>query len=184
MPVSDVKLKGRHNLQNVLAAVSISMCYHVPIDLIRMTVRNFKGIEHRLEFVTRRDGVTFYNDSKATNIDSAIKSLEAMDKPVILIAGGYDKNLGFTEWVKLFNKKVKYLILIGQTSNKIISECDKHGFSRYKKASSMDEAVEFADLQSDKGDIILLSPACASYDMFKNYEERGKSFKSSIFSKL
>lgn len=170
-------LKGKHNLENILASIAISLVMGVSIDKIKSTLLSFKGVEHRLEFVLEKEGRRFFNDSKGTNIDSSIKAIEAIESPIILIAGGYDKKIDFDEFIKAFNGKVKALILLGDTSLKIKEIAFKYGFEKNFLVNNMKEAVNLAYSLSEKGDNILLSPACASMGMFKNFEERGKVFK-------
>jgi UDP-N-acetylmuramoylalanine--D-glutamate ligase len=180
--VSDLQILGEHNIENVLAAAAISICIGVPIDIIKRVIISFKGVEHRIEYVDTIDEVEYYNDSKATNIDAAIIGIKAMKAPIVLIGGGMDKGADFTEWINMFPGKVKSLILIGETADKIINTAHKTGFSDIKKASSLNEAVILAKNIANHGDCILLSPACASWDMFKSYEERGNIFKQAVYA--
>ena len=147
------------------------------MDIIINTLKNFKAVEHRIEYVTTIDDVEFYNDSKGTNPDAAIKAIKAMKRPICLIGGGYDKKSDFDEWVKAFDGKVKYLAVIGEVSEKIIDTCEKYNFKNYERAESLETAVKLCFKNSEKGDCVLLSPACASWDMFENYEQRGNLFK-------
>lgn len=182
-PIIDVKelnLLGRHNYENVMAAVAISMAMKVPLSVIQKVLREFKAVEHRIEFVLERSGVKYYNDSKGTNPDAAIQAIKAMPGPVLLIAGGYDKQSEYDEWIESFDGKVKYLVLIGETRDKI-AECAKaHGFYEIMYAEDMSEAVHVCACYANIGDNVLLSPACASWGMFKNYEERGRIFKECV----
>lgn len=168
--------------ENIMAAVAISICAGVPTDIIRNIAANFKGVEHRIEFVDTINGVDYYNDSKGTNPDSAIKAIEAMRKPIILIGGGYDKDADFTEWVTSFNKKVKKLIIIGATAEKIKAVADKLNFKNYEIGQDFNDAFEIAHKSAKFGDCVLLSPACASWDMFDNYEQRGNMFKQLVYA--
>jgi len=180
--ISEIKLLGKHNLENVMAAVAMAVRFGVPDKVIRDTVRNFKAVEHRIEFVRNIDGVDYYNDSKGTNPDAAIKAVEAMVKPTILIGGGYDKKSTYDEFIEAFEGKVKLLILIGETAE-IIKECAlRHGFGAVIMADDLRDAVNIACDNAVSGDAVLLSPACASWDMFKNYEERGRLFKEYVSS--
>lgn len=183
LPVIDVHelhLLGRHNFENVMAAVAISMAMGVPLEKIQGVLRTFTAVEHRIEFVLERAGVKYYNDSKGTNPDAAIQAINAMPGPILLIAGGYDKQSEYDEWVEAFEGKVKYLVLIGQTRDKI-AECAKaHGFTEIMYAEDMPEAVHVCASYANMGDCVLLSPACASWGMFKNYEERGDVFKECV----
>lgn len=185
IPIIDVtklNLLGRHNYENVMAAVAISMAMKVPLSVIQKVLREFKAVEHRIEFVLERSGVKYYNDSKGTNPDAAIQAIKAMPGPVLLIAGGYDKQSEYDEWIESFDGKVKYLVLIGETRDKI-AECAKaHGFHEIMYAEDMSEAVHVCACYANIGDNVLLSPACASWGMFKNYEERGRIFKECVRS--
>ena len=183
MPVIDVNdmlLIGSHNYENVMAAVGMTYAYGIPMETIVDTVRTFKAVEHRIEYVKTVRGVDYYNDSKGTNPDAAIKGIQAMKKPTILIGGGYDKQSAYDEWIESFDGKVRYLILLGQTADKIEECAKKHGFNDIVKVSSMEEAVQKAYELSEAGDAVLLSPACASWGMFTNYEERGRIFKDLV----
>ncbi len=176
----ELNLLGRHNYENVMAAIAISSSMGVSIDRIRRVVKEFKAVEHRIEFVLERSGVRYYNDSKGTNPDAAIQAVRAMPGPTLLIAGGYDKESQYDEWIESFGDKVKYLVLIGQTRDKI-AECAKaHGFTEIMYAEDMSEAVRVCASYANMGDNVLLSPACASWGMFKNYEERGRIFKECV----
>lgn len=178
--VHDMNLLGRHNYENVMAAAAVSLEMGVPMETIRRVIRRFKAVEHRIEFVLERSGVKYYNDSKGTNPDAAIQAVKAMPGPTLLIAGGYDKGSEYDEWIESFGEKVKYLVLIGQTRDKI-AECAKaHGFTEIMYAEDMSEAVQVCASYANIGDNVLLSPACASWGMFKNYEERGRIFKECV----
>ncbi|SES62433.1 UDP-N-acetylmuramoyl-L-alanine--D-glutamate ligase [[Clostridium] polysaccharolyticum] len=175
--VHDLKLLGTHNYENVMAAVAIAVKIGVPMDVIRKAVCDFVAVEHRIEFVAEKNGVAFYNDSKGTNPDAAIKGIQAMVRPTLLIGGGYDKGGDFTEWIEAFDGKVKLLVLIGQTREKIAETAKKCGFDKIVFAESLEEAVNVCWQNAESGDAILLSPACASWGMFPNYEVRGEMFK-------
>ena len=180
--VHELNLLGRHNYENVMAAVGISLAMGVPMKNIQEAVKAFQAVEHRIEFVLERAGVKYYNDSKGTNPDAAIQAIKAMPGPTLLIAGGYDKNAQYDQWIESFDRKVKYLVLIGQTRDKI-AECAKaHGFTEIMYAEDLEEAVHVCASYADMGDNVLLSPACASWGMFKNYEERGQKFKDYVRS--
>ncbi len=178
--VNELKLLGTHNYENVMAATAMAIAYGVPLDVIRRTIREFSGVEHRIEFVCEKAGVAYYNDSKGTNPDAAIKAVQAMNRPTLLIGGGYDKNSEYDEWIGAFDGKVKYLVLIGQTREKIAQTARKLGYENIIMAESLKEAVEVCTKLADPGDAVLLSPACASWGMFKNYEERGDEFKKYV----
>jgi len=166
--------------ENALAATALALCAGVPVIYIAEGLRAFKGVPHRLEQVANIRGVRYFNDSKATNIDSAIKALGSVSGQIVLIGGGYDKNTDFGPWIKAFAGKVERLILIGQTAAQIIKTCQTYGFSAYERAESLQEAVKMAAISAKPGQAVLLSPACASMDMFKNYEERGDIFRSCV----
>lgn len=178
--VRDLQLLGRHNYENVMAAAAIAIRIGVPLDVIRRVVREFKAVEHRIEFVLERAGVKYYNDSKGTNPDAAIQAIRAMPGPTVLIAGGYDKHSEYDEWIEEFCGKVKYLVLIGQTRDKIAECARAHGFNDIMYAEDMEEAVHVCAAYADAGDSVLLSPACASWGMFANYEQRGDIFKECV----
>lgn len=175
--IHDLKLLGAHNYENVMAAVAIAYKMGVPMNVIRLAICRFEAVEHRIEFVVEKNGISFYNDSKGTNPDAAIKGIQAMVKPTLLIGGGYDKGGDFTEWIQAFDGKVKLLVLIGQTKEKIADTARKCGFENIVFAESLEEAVKVCYENAVSGDAVLLSPACASWGMFPNYEVRGKMFK-------
>lgn len=177
---TELNLPGRHNHENVMAAAAMALAYGVPLEVIRKVVCAFKAVEHRIEFVTEKNGVVYYNDSKGTNPDAAIKGIQAMDRPTLLIGGGYDKGSSYSEWIQAFDGKVKYLVLIGQTREKIAAEAKALGFTDIVFPDSLAEAVQFCADHAKKGDAVLLSPACASWGMFPNYEVRGKMFKELV----
>lgn len=178
--IDKLLLKGKHNLENILASVAVSVIMGVSIEIIESTLLSFKGVEHRLEFVVEKNGRIFFNDSKATNIDSSKKAIEAIGAPIILIAGGYDKNIEFDDLIDSFNGKVKALILLGATSSKIKEIGLKYGFNETYIVKNMKEAVNLSYNLSEAGDNILLSPACASWGMFKDFKERGEVFKQMV----
>ncbi len=178
--ISELKLLGRHNHENVMAAVAISMNMDVPLEKIQEVIRKFEAVEHRIEFVTDRFGVKYYNDSKGTNPDAAMQAIKAMPGPTILIAGGYDKHSEFDEWIESFDGKVRYLVLIGQTRDKIAECAKRHGFTDIMYAEDLLEAVQVCASYANPGDNVLLSPACASWGQFKNFEERGTKFKEYV----
>lgn len=178
--ISELKLLGRHNHENVMAAVAISMNMDVPLEKIQEVIRKFEAVEHRIEFVTERFGVKYYNDSKGTNPDAAMQAIKAMSGPTILIAGGYDKHSEFDEWIESFDGKVRYLVLIGQTRDKIAECAKRHGFTDIMYAEDLLEAVQVCASYANPGDNVLLSPACASWGQFKNFEERGTKFKEYV----
>jgi UDP-N-acetylmuramoylalanine--D-glutamate ligase len=166
--------------ENALAAAAIALCAGASMDNIAEALQNFRGVEHRIEYVAAVNGVSYYNDSKATNTDAAIKGLEAMKSPVVLIGGGYDKQAAFDDWVKTFPGKVKHLIVMGETAHAITETCRAHGFTAYERVNSLRDAVNLAAARASEGDAVLLSPACASWDMFDNFEQRGFLFKQFV----
>lgn len=178
--VNELNILGTHNYENVMAAVAMTISIGVPMDVIVKTLREFQAVEHRIEYVTEKRGVKFYNDSKGTNPDAAIKGIQAMNRPTLLIGGGYDKQSEYDEWIESFDGKVKKLVLIGVTKEKIADCAKKHGFTDYVFADSLEEAVNICYDNAVSGDAVLLSPACASWDMFKSYEERGRIFKDLV----
>lgn len=180
--VDELKLLGVHNYENYMAAIGMAAVYGVPFDIIRRAVKAFKGVEHRIEFVTEKGGVAYYNDSKGTNPDAAVKGIQAMNRTTVLIGGGYDKDSNYTEWIQSFDGKVKKLILLGQTKEKIARDADKCGFHDYVLVDTFEEAVLLAAKTASAGEAVLLSPACASWGMFPNYEVRGRVFKEIVNS--
>lgn len=180
MDVHELQLLGRHNYENVMAAIAVSIHMGVPMASILEVAKNFKAVEHRIEFVLERAGVKYYNDSKGTNPDAAIQAIHAMPGPIVLIAGGYDKQGEYDDWIEAFGDKVKYIVLIGQTRDKIAECARRHGFHEIMYAEDMAEAVRVCAAYANSGDYVLLSPACASWGMFDNYEQRGDIFKECV----
>lgn len=178
--VNELKLLGTHNHENVMAAAAMAAAYGVPMEIIRKTVMAFQGVEHRIEFVAEKDGVAYYNDSKGTNPDAAIKGIQAMNRPTLLIGGGYDKDSSYEEWIGAFDGKVKKLVLLGATREKIDQTARELGFTDTILVDTFEEAVDVCVKNAVPGDAVLLSPACASWGMFKNYEERGDKFKELV----
>lgn len=176
----ELRILGVHNYENAMAAVLASDALGVPMDVIRRALKEFQAVEHRIEFVVEKDGVAYYNDSKGTNPDAAIQGIRAMVRPTVLIGGGYDKGAVYGDWIRAFDGKVKKLILLGQTAEKIAAEAESLGFTDFCFAQSMEDAVKKAKETAVPGDAVLLSPACASWGMFKNYEERGRIFKELV----
>jgi len=173
-------LPGLHNVENVLASITAAKLMNIPVEIIKEGIETFKGLEHRLEFVRALNGVTYVNDSKSTTPDSTIKALEAFNEKVILILGGSSKNNSFKKLVEMFDSHVKFLILLGETADEIEKAAKSAHFDKYAKVKTLKEAVEFAKAMAKSGDIVLLSPACASFDMFKNFEDRGEKFKEIV----
>ena len=178
--VRELNLPGRHNHENVMAAAAMAVAYGVPFEVIRSVACAFQAVEHRIEYVTEKHGVVYYNDSKGTNPDAAIKGIQAMDRPTLLIGGGYDKDSSYEEWIEAFDGKVKYLVLIGQTKEKIAEAAKRCGFHDIVMAETLEEAVQFCADHAASGDAVLLSPACASWGIFPNYEVRGRRFKELV----
>ena len=180
LSVKELKLPGLHNYENVMTAVAMTYAYGVPMDEIRHVVRLFTAVEHRIEYVAEKNGVVYYNDSKGTNPDAAIKGIQAMDRPTVLIGGGYDKGSSYKEWIRAFDGKVRCLVLIGATREKIAAEARECGFESIEMADTFEEAFEICVKKAQPGDAVLLSPACASWGMFPNYEVRGRVFKELV----
>lgn len=176
---AELKILGKHNLENALAATAIAYFTGVAPEIIGDTLRSFGGVEHRLEPVANVDEVLFINDSKGTNPDATIKALQAMDRPVILIAGGYDKNAEFQKLVESFDGKVRKAVLMGATATKLKVAIEEKGYDSII-VKDMASCVEEAFRSAQKGDVVLLSPACASWDMYNSFEERGKDFKNCV----
>ena len=180
MNIHDMNLVGICNVENVMAAIAVTQAMGVPMETILTVVRQFKAVEHRIEFVATKRGVDYYNDSKGTNPDAAIQGIRAMCKPTVLIGGGYDKQSAYDEWIEAFDDKVKCLVLIGQTREKIADCARKHGVQKIVLADSFEEAFAVCVKEAESGDAVLLSPACASWGMFPNYEVRGRLFKELV----
>ena len=178
--VNELYLLGRHNYENVMAACAMSVNFGVPMDKIVEVLKIFQAVEHRIEYVTEKRGVKFYNDSKGTNPDAAIQGIRAMNRPTFLIGGGYDKQSEYDEWIEAFDGKVKKLVLIGQTAEKIENCAHRHGFMDTVRKDTFEEAIQYCYDNAKSGDAVLLSPACASWGMFPNYEERGRIFKEYV----
>ena len=176
----DMNLVGLCNVENVMAAIAIGEGMGVPMETILAVIRGFHAVEHRIEFVATKGGVDYYNDSKGTNPDAAIQGIRAMTKPTVLIGGGYDKQSEYDEWIESFGGKVKWLVLIGQTREKIAACARAHGFDRIRFADTFEECLKLCTELAQSGDAVLLSPACASWGMFPNYEVRGQIFKEYV----
>ena len=176
----ELKLLGRHNFENVMAAVAMACYAGVPMESIRRSVCAFTAVEHRIEYVAEKNGVAYYNDSKGTNPDAAIKGIQAMNRPTILIGGGYDKGSSYDEWLNSFEGKVRYLVLIGQTREKIREAAERLGVCPCILCDDLEEAVKVCAEKANPGDAVLLSPACASWGQFDNYEQRGDMFKEYV----
>lgn len=176
---TELQLIGRHNYENVMAAAAMAICYGVPMEKIREVLVRFTAVAHRIEYVVTKRGVRFYNDSKGTNPDAAIQAIRAMKWPTLLIGGGYDKDSEYEEWIEAFEGKVKKFVLLGATSEKIRDTAIRLGYPSEDiiLADSLKEAVDICYENAVSGDAVLLSPACASWGMFENYEQRGDMFK-------
>lgn len=177
---NELSLPGEHNLQNAMAAIAISYLCNVDLNTLRNVLKTFGGVEHRQEIVKTVNGVTFINDSKATNPDSTIKALNSYSKPIILIAGGLDKSGDFNELLDIAKDKVKGLVLLGETSSKLEELALSKGINNTYVVHNMQEAVQTSYKLATTEDIVLLSPACASWDMYKNFEARGNDFKYNV----
>lgn len=181
----ELQILGLHNFENVMTAAAMALFVGVDIDIVRKVIRNFKGVEHRIEFVCEANGIRYYNDSKGTNPDAAIKGIQAMNRPTVLIGGGYDKQSTYEEWINSFEGKVKKLVLIGRTKEKIAKTAIECGFPKSDIiiCEDLKEAVEACKREAKSGDAVLLSPACASWGQFDNYEQRGDMFKMLVREK-
>lgn len=178
--VDELQILGVHNYENVMAAAAMAICAGISLDAIRKVLKGFAGVAHRIEYVATVDGVDYYNDSKGTNVDASIRAVLAMKKPIVLIGGGYDKGSSFDEWTKLFPGRVKHLVLIGVTAPKVRASAEKFGFTAISDCENFEEAVDLCREKAEDGDCVLLSPACASWGMFDNYEQRGDMFKEQV----
>jgi UDP-N-acetylmuramoylalanine--D-glutamate ligase len=176
--VDELKISGVHNLENALAATAVSILAGADARSVAAVLRTFPGLEHRLEFVRTKDGVRYLNDSKGTNVGAVIKSVEGFTRPVILIAGGLDKGSDFSPLYDLFRRKVKLLILLGAAAGKMANVLATS--TETVLVQSLQDAVRLASTRAGRGDVVLLSPACASFDMFRDFEDRGKQFKEAV----
>ncbi|MFH0963011.1 MAG: UDP-N-acetylmuramoyl-L-alanine--D-glutamate ligase [Planctomycetota bacterium] len=186
LAAGDIPLRGEHNVENVLAAAAAAAAAGAPPAAIARAVRDFKALPHRLELVATVNGIACYNDSKATTPDSAVQALRSFDSPILLIAGGYDKGSDFSAFAREVASRARLAVLIGSTGGKLerlIAEADPDGRARLLRVASLDEAVSSALSLGAPGDVLLLSPACASYDMFTNFEERGDQFTRLVLSR-
>jgi len=176
----ELSIPGTHNLENALAAAAIAYFAGLDPAVITEALVEFQGVEHRIEFCGEVDGVRFVNDSKGTNPEASIKAIEAMKGGVVLIAGGYDKGSAFDELIEAFNGKVKHMVLLGKTASAIKETAEKHGFMNSVIVKDMEECVNEGFRLAEPGDTVLLSPACASWDMYKSFEQRGDHFKDCV----
>lgn len=179
---SEINLRGNHNIENVLAVVALTFALGFDFEKIATGIRNFKAVEHRIEPVCKKGGVIFVNDSKATNTDATIKALLSFDEPIVLMLGGHDKGEDLYEFLKLVNKRVKHIIFMGEATGRFVAVAKEVGIESdmFECANSMPEAVEKATKNAVKGDIVLLSPACSSFDWYNSFEERGEDFKKIV----
>lgn len=176
----ELKLLGKHNFENVMAAAVMAYYAGVSVESIRKSICEFTAVEHRIEYVTEKNGVVYYNDSKGTNPDAAIKGIQAMNRPTWLIGGGYDKGSSYDEWLNSFDGKVRSLVLIGQTKEKIRDAAERLGVCSCILCEDLQEAVRICTEKAQPGEAVLLSPACASWGQFDNYEQRGDCFKEYV----
>ena len=176
----DIHIPGSHNIENILTVIALTYALGVPVMEIHRIISEFHGVEHRLERVKTIDGITFYNDSKATNVDSVVKALESFDKPVILLAGGHDKMTPLEEFMQLVKENTKAVIFMGEAADRFEEAAKEAGVEPIYRAVSMRDAVEQGYKLAESGDIVLLSPACASYDWYSCFEERGDDFKACV----
>ena len=183
MPVSDIRMPGRHNVANALAALALGHLVHIPMDAMLATLRTFGGLEHRCQWVAEKAGLTFYNDSKGTNVGATVAALDGLGpdlaegQRIVLIAGGDGKGAAFNDLLAPVTRYVRHLVLIGQDASAIqstLSDCPSD------ITNTLEQAVELAVSKAQEGDLVLLSPACASIDMFKNYVERGNVFVAAV----
>ena len=179
LDVRDLSVIGRHNYENVMAAILLTYLYGIALEDIVKAIKTFKSISHRLEYVRTLSGIDFYNDSKGTNVDSSVKAIESFARPIIIIAGGYDKHIDYTDFVKAFKKNGKLMVLMGETKYKLKELCDKYKVN-YILVNDMKEAINTAYKKGEEKDVVLLSPASASWDMYKSYEIRGDEFKTLV----
>lgn len=177
---ADMKIIGNHNVENAMVAATYALVSGCPLDVIRQVLREFPGLEHALEIVRERRGVRFINDSKGTNVDATLKALESIDQPIWLIAGGRDKGGDFSRLAPMIRRNVKRLILIGEAAPVIAKAVE--GYQAIERADTLKQAVESAASGAGRGEVVLLSPACASFDMFADYQDRGRQFKALVHS--
>jgi len=181
MSIEDLKIKGPHNVENALASICMTYFLGVEKHCIIDTLKSFKGAPHRQESIATVKGVDYINDSKATNTNAAIVALKAMRQPVVLIAGGYDKSEDYTEFVKALKPGVKALVLLGETAQAIEDAALKQGYTSIYRVTSFEEAVARSAALAKSGDVVLLSPACASWGMFVDFEQRGDLFRELVY---
>lgn len=178
--IDDIKILGKHNLYNIMAASIAALLENIDKDIIINTITNYMGVEHRIEYVKTINNVTYYNDSKGTNVDATLCAIDAMVRPTVLIAGGDEKNVSLDELVNKIDEKVKYCVFVGKTKDKLKDLCIAKGYDKFQVANDYIEALGYASSIASDGDCVLLSPACASFDMFDNFEQRGDYFKQLV----
>jgi UDP-N-acetylmuramoylalanine--D-glutamate ligase len=181
-PLSELRLQGAHNVENAMAAAAIALLCGCAVDVVRTVLQTFSGLEHACEHVRDRQGVAFINDSKATNVAATTRALESIGRPIVLIAGGRDKATDFSELARPVRRYVKTVILIGESGHKIrkvLEGADVNTISVYFE-DSLEAAIQLASREADSGDVVLFSPACASFDMFRDYQHRGNRFKECV----
>ena len=178
MNAEDIRIPGAHNLENAMLCALLALSQGIAPETIVNVMKSFPGVEHRIEYVCTRSGVDYINDSKGTNPASTIRAIQAMKKPTVLILGGYDKKIPFDELFEAFTPIIMACVVIGDTQKTILETAEKYGYADLcKTADSFGAAVDLAHDLAESGDAVLLSPACASWDMFDNYEQRGRVFK-------
>ena len=177
---SDIRIPGEHNVENVLAAACAAMAFGARPESVLRAVREFTGVEHRLETVATIDGVRYVNNSMCTNVEAAVRSVEAIDEPQIVIAGGKDKGSDYAPLAQAFRRKAKHVVLIGADAGLIRSAAERAGYEAVSDAASMQEAVDKARALAAPGDVVVLTPGCASFDMFESFEHRGRMFKEIV----
>ena len=177
---ADIHIPGSHNIENILTVIALAYALGVPVETIHRIISEFHGVEHRLERVKTIDGITFYNDSKATNVDSVVKALESFNQSVILLAGGHDKMTPLEDFMQLVKDHTKAVIFMGEAADRFENAAKEAGVEPIYRALSMKDAVEQGYKLADRGDIVLLSPACSSFDWYSCFEERGDDFKNCV----
>lgn len=171
-----VFIRGLHNYYNIMYSLAVAYKLNLNLDMVRKAIYDFKGVHHRLEFVLERNGIKYYNDSKGTNPDSTEKAIDSFEEPIVIILGGYDKKIDFTPLLEYGKSRIKSIVTLGETKNLIYDTALSLGYKSIIKVDTLEEAVHKAKDLAESGDVVLLSPACASWDMFKNYEVRGNEF--------
>lgn len=183
LPAKDIRIPGGHNLENAMLSALLALAMGISPEAVCTALTTFPGVEHRIEFVRELDGVAYINDSKGTNPASTIRAIEAMTRPTVLILGGYDKHTDFTELFDRFDGKIKACVVLGQTKPQILETAERCGYGDIcRAADTFEETLEIAKSVAEPGDAVLLSPACASWGMFDNFEQRGRIFKEIVKS--